>query len=56
MLSKIKGLNPRKSGPFMNIPAALLKEVKDVAAKPLAKIWNTEMISNEKFPTRLKLD
>ena len=55
MLSKIKQLNPRKSGTFMNIPATLLKEVKDIAAEPLAKIWNTEIILNEKFPTRLKL-
>ena len=39
----------------MNIPASLLKEVKDIAAGPLAKIWNTEIISNKKFPTRLKL-
>ena len=39
----------------MNIPATLLKEVEDFAADPLAKIWNTEIIVNEKFPTRLKL-
>ena len=55
MLSEIKKLNPRKSGTFMNIPASLLKEVKDIAAEPLAKIWNTEIISNEKFPSQLKL-
>ena len=47
---KIKKLNPRKSGTFMNIPASLLKEVKDIAAGPLAKIWNTEIISNKKSP------
>ena len=55
MLSEIKKLNPRKSGTFMNIPASLLKEVKDIAAEPLATIWNTEIISNKKFPTKLKL-
>ena len=55
MLSKIKQLNPRKSGTFINIPTSLLKKVKDVDAEPLAKIWNTEIISNKKFPTRLKL-
>ena len=55
MVSKIKQLNPRKSGTFMNIPATLLKEVKDIAAEPLTEIWNTEIILNEKFPTRLKL-
>ena len=39
----------------MNIPALILKEVKDIAAEPLAKIWNTQIIANKKFPTRLKL-
>ena len=29
--------------------------MKDIAAEPLAKIWNTEIISYKKFPTRLKL-
>ena len=50
ILSKIKELNPRKSGTFMNIPVSILKEVQDIAAEPLAKIWNTEIISNKKFP------
>ena len=39
----------------MNIPASLLKEVKYISAEPRAKIWNREIISDQTFPTRLKL-
>ena len=55
MTLKIKKPNPQNSGTFMNIPASLLKEVKDIASKPLAKIWSTKIISNKELPTRLKL-
>ena len=39
----------------MNIPTNKLKEAKDQIAKPLAQIWNEEVILNKKFPSRLKL-
>ena len=55
MRLKIKALNIRKSGTFMNIPAIILKQVDEIASEPLANIWNDEVISKEKFPTKLKL-
>ena len=55
MILKIKALNVRKSGTFMNIPAIILKQVDKIAAEPLANIWNNEIISKQKFPSKLKL-
>ena len=55
MRLKIKALDIRKSGTFMNIPAIILKQVDEIASEPLAHIWNDQVISKEKFPTRLKL-
>ena len=52
---KIKALNVRKSGKFMNIPAIILKQIDEIAAEPLANIWNNEIISKQKFPSKLKL-
>ena len=36
MRLKIKALNIRKSGTFMNIPAIILKQVDEIASEPLA--------------------
>ena len=55
MRLKIKALNIRKSGTYMDIPAFILKQVDEIAAEPLANIWNNEVISKETFPTKLKL-
>ena len=55
MKEQIAMLNDKKSGTFMNIPTKMLKAVKDEVAKPLAQIWNEEVILNKKFPSKLKL-
>ena len=55
MKEQIAMLNDKKSGTFLNIPTKMLKEVKDEVAKPLAQIWNEEVIRNKKFPSKLKL-
>ena len=53
MEAKIQALNVKKSGTYMNIPASILKQVKEVAADPLTYIWNNEIINNKKFPAKL---
>ena len=55
MLKQIERLNTKKSGTFKNIPTKILKDSKFEVAKPLMKIWNTEVVLNKKFPSRLKL-
>ena len=51
---ELKNLNTKKATTFMNIPAKVLKQVKDIIGEPLMQIWNNEIIDNKKFPTRLK--
>ena len=55
MEKEIGGLDAGKSGTFMNIPTKRLREVRGVAAGPLARIWNEEIVLGEKFPSKLKL-
>ena len=55
MIKEINNLNAKKSSTFMNIPVKRLKEVVDIAAKPLTDIWNTEIILGRKFASQLKL-
>ena len=55
MKAEIGKLKSKKSGTFMNIPINILKDVKHDVAKTLADIWNTEVILNKKFPSKLKL-
>ena len=55
MKAEIGKLNSKKSGTFMDVPIKMLKDVKNVIAKTLADIWNTEVILKRKFPSKLKL-
>ena len=55
MKKETEKLNPKKAGTFKNIPTKILKEMKDIVSKPLAQIWNTEIVLNKKFPSKLKL-
>ena len=53
--SELKMLNTRKAIPYMNIPPKQLKEVMNIIDKPLQGIWNSEILVNKKFPSKLKL-
>ena len=55
MIKEINNLDAKKSGTFMNIPVKRLKDVVDIAAKPLTDIWNTEVVLGRKFSSQLKL-
>ena len=46
-------LNPKKNGG--SIPTKQLKEVSDIACEPISEIWNTEVVIDHIFPTKLKL-
>ena len=37
------------------IPTKMLIECRNIVCKPLADIWNTELIKNKSFSTNLKL-
>ena len=52
---EIKKLDSKKAGTFMDIPTMQLKQVCDIVCKPLAKIWNREIIQDKIFPAKLKL-
>ena len=51
---EIKKLKTNKSATFLNISAKHLKQVIEIIVEPLTEIWNTEVIENKKFPSRLK--
>ena len=51
---ELKNLKANKASTFMNISAKQLKQVTDIIVDPLTQIWNTEIIENNKFPSRLK--
>ena len=51
---EVRSLKTKKASTFMNIPAKQLKQVVDIIVKPLMQIWNIEIVSNKKFPTKLK--
>ena len=55
MKKEIEKLDTKKAGTFKNIPTKMLKEMKDIVPKPLAQIWNTEIVLNKTFPSKLKL-
>ena len=50
---QIRNLDPRKNGGC--IPTKILKEMRHIVSKPLAEIWNTELIKNKTFSNKLKL-
>ena len=43
--SEFKLLDTRKAFPSTNIPPKQLKEVVDIVAEPLQKIWNEEILT-----------
>ena len=53
--TELEALDIRKAIPFMSIPPKQLKEVVGVVAGPLQGIWNGEILSTRKFPSKLKL-
>jgi hypothetical protein len=55
MIKEIEVLNIKKAGTFMNIPTKKLKDAKEEIAKPLTQIWNNEILTKMKFPSKLKL-
>ena len=44
----------KKASTFLNIPVKHIKLVVDIILQPLVKIWNTEIVENQKFPFKLK--
>ena len=52
---EINSLNVNKSGTFKNIPTKILKETSDISSTTLLKIWNEEIVPQQKFPDKLKL-
>ena len=52
--NELKTLKTKKASTFLNIPAKHLKQVTDIILQPLMQIWNTEIIDNKIFPTKLK--
>ena len=55
MEDELKSLKTKKASTFMNIPPKHIKQVIDIIIDPLVQIWNTEIILNKTFPTKLKL-
>ena len=55
MLTELRALNPKKSGTFQDIPVRILKQEEDIVVSPLTEIWNTEIVQNRKFSSKLKL-
>ena len=55
MKKEINSLDAKKAGTFMNIPIKILKETVDIVAKPLADIWEIEIVAGRKFSSQLKL-
>ena len=53
--TELEALDIRKAIPFMSIPPKQLREVVGVVAGPLQGIWNGEILSTRKFPSKLKL-
>ena len=51
---ELKNLNSQKAGAFMSIPAKHLKQTIDIICESLMNIWNTEIVQNKLFPTKLK--
>ena len=51
--NEISALNPKKNGGC--ISTKLLKEICPMVCKPLANIWNTQLIKNKTFSGKLKL-
>ena len=52
--SEFKLLDTQKAFPRTNIPPKQLKEVVDIVAEPLQKIWNEEILTKRTFPSKLK--
>ena len=50
---QIRNLDPKKNGGC--IPTKILKEMRHIVSKPLAEIWNTELIKNKNFSQKLKV-
>ena len=50
---EISALDPKKNGGC--ISTKLLKEVRSVVSKPLAEVWNSEVIRDKTFSRKLKL-
>ena len=53
MDDQIAALNSKKNGGC--IPTKLLKEMHHIVRKPLAEVWNNEVIKDKTFSTKLKL-
>ena len=51
--NEIAALDPKKNGGC--IPTKLLKEISPLVSKPLANIWNTQLIRDKIFSGKLKL-
>ena len=50
---EIGALDPKKNGGC--IPTKLLKDFRYIVSKPLAEVWNTQLIGDKTFSGRLKL-
>ena len=50
--SEFMFLDTRKAFPSTNIPPKQLKEVVDIVAEPLQKIWNEEILTKHTFPSK----
>ena len=48
-------LNPKKPGTFGNIPTKMLKSSSEICTVALKNIWNSEILQNFHFPSKLKL-
>ena len=51
---ELKKLKINKATTFLNLTAKQVKQVVDIIVDPLTQIWNTEIIENNKFPSKLK--
>ena len=52
---ELRSLKTCKASTIFNIPPKHLKQGANIIAYPLMHIWNTEIVHNMKFPTKLKL-
>ena len=51
--SEIGYLDPKKNGGW--IPTMLLKEMRHIVSEPLAEVWNSQLIKDKTFSSKLKL-
>ena len=52
---EVHALNSTKKGTFCNITPEILKEYDEICVPVLQEIWNSEIITDCKFPNKLKL-